>query len=188
VKALKAYRTEFDPKSGTNRQRPAHDWTSHAADAFRYLAVGLQTVDRRAGDEHRRPPRVLLKAPKGGQQYAGGHDAWDMWISSGVEPQPGQGMHRKPKVLHAAPRGGNPQMGDCKMKSTIVRMIETEVPVETIPIGRKGHFIVPGVVANDGRQLWALHLPDGMSVGNFWGRDRAEAAAQELIESGSISR
>jgi hypothetical protein len=23
-------------------ERPAHDWTSHAADAFRYLAVGLR--------------------------------------------------------------------------------------------------------------------------------------------------
>jgi hypothetical protein len=40
VKALKSYRTEFDSKSGTYRQKPLHDWTSHAADSFRYLAVG----------------------------------------------------------------------------------------------------------------------------------------------------
>lgn len=42
VEALKQYRREYDEKNKAFKVRPLHDWTSHAADAFRYLAVGLQ--------------------------------------------------------------------------------------------------------------------------------------------------
>ena len=45
VDALKLYRSEYDDKLGTLRPGPVHDWTSHAADAFRYLALSL---DRKA--------------------------------------------------------------------------------------------------------------------------------------------
>lgn len=38
---LSQYRTEYDEKRQVFKPRPLHDWTSHAADAFRYLAVGL---------------------------------------------------------------------------------------------------------------------------------------------------
>lgn len=38
--ALRQYRSEFDELRSTFRPRPRHDWTSHAADAFRYLALG----------------------------------------------------------------------------------------------------------------------------------------------------
>jgi phage terminase large subunit len=41
-KALGAYQREWAPKLGTWRASPKHDWSSHAADAFRYLAVGLK--------------------------------------------------------------------------------------------------------------------------------------------------
>lgn len=40
--ALRLYRPEFDAKRETFSARPIHDWTSHAADAFRYLARGLK--------------------------------------------------------------------------------------------------------------------------------------------------
>lgn len=40
IEALRQYRREFDEKLKTWRGRPLHDWTSHGADAFRYLAVG----------------------------------------------------------------------------------------------------------------------------------------------------
>tara|TARA_E500000081_G_scaffold43702_1_gene47100 strand:+ start:5233 stop:6492 length:1260 start_codon:yes stop_codon:yes gene_type:complete len=43
VEALRQYRREFDEKNKTWRGRPLHDWTSHGADAWRYLAVGKQT-------------------------------------------------------------------------------------------------------------------------------------------------
>jgi hypothetical protein len=42
--ALKLYRSDWDDKLQVLRPGPVHDWTSHAADAFRYLAM---TLDRR---------------------------------------------------------------------------------------------------------------------------------------------
>jgi phage terminase large subunit len=51
--ALRLYRAEHDDKHGVLRPHPVHDWCSHAADAFRYLAM---TLDRQTGtsDFHRR--------------------------------------------------------------------------------------------------------------------------------------
>ena len=39
ISALKLYRKEWDKTHGVWRNRPEHDWTSHYADAFRYLAI-----------------------------------------------------------------------------------------------------------------------------------------------------
>ena len=39
--ALRQYRWATTDK-GEQKNRPLHDWTSHSADAFRYLCVGLQ--------------------------------------------------------------------------------------------------------------------------------------------------
>jgi hypothetical protein len=39
IDALRQYRTSYDDKLKTYRLRPVHDWTSHAADAFRYGAM-----------------------------------------------------------------------------------------------------------------------------------------------------
>lgn len=44
--ALKLYRADYDDKLQALRPHPVHDWTSHAADSFRYLAM---TLDGRAG-------------------------------------------------------------------------------------------------------------------------------------------
>lgn len=41
IEALKNYQREWDEKMKTFRQRPRHDWASHGADAFRYLALTL---------------------------------------------------------------------------------------------------------------------------------------------------
>jgi hypothetical protein len=41
---LKLYRSEYDDKLQTLKPRPVHDYTSHAADAFRYLAMTLDSV------------------------------------------------------------------------------------------------------------------------------------------------
>jgi hypothetical protein len=43
VDALKLHRAQYDDK--LQALRPVHDWTSHAAESFRYLAL---TLDRRA--------------------------------------------------------------------------------------------------------------------------------------------
>jgi hypothetical protein len=51
--ALRLYRAEHDDKHAVLRPHPVHDWCSHAADAFRYLAL---TLDRQSGGSgfHRR--------------------------------------------------------------------------------------------------------------------------------------
>jgi hypothetical protein len=46
VDALKLYRSEYDDKLQALKPRPVHDWTSHAADAFRYLAMTLDSQIR----------------------------------------------------------------------------------------------------------------------------------------------
>ena len=56
IKALRSYRTVFDAKAGTFRSQPFHDWSSHAADAFRYLALGLRGVEKRQGRKGRPGP------------------------------------------------------------------------------------------------------------------------------------
>ena len=39
--ALRNYRRDYDEKRKIFYERPLHDWSSHSADAFRYLAIGL---------------------------------------------------------------------------------------------------------------------------------------------------
>ena len=39
--ALRQYRWAVTEK-GETKNRPLHDWTSHAADSFRYVCIGLQ--------------------------------------------------------------------------------------------------------------------------------------------------
>ena len=41
VECLRQYQREWDDKLKTFKNRPRHDFSSHAADAFRYLALGL---------------------------------------------------------------------------------------------------------------------------------------------------
>ena len=40
---LRNYRREFDEKRNVYYEKPLHDWASHGSDAFRYLAIGLDT-------------------------------------------------------------------------------------------------------------------------------------------------
>ena len=44
VEALRQYRKDYDEKRKVYRDKPLHDWTSHAADAFRYLALGTSDL------------------------------------------------------------------------------------------------------------------------------------------------
>lgn len=41
IKALENYRQEFDSKKKVYKNQPLHDWSSHFADAMRYLCVSL---------------------------------------------------------------------------------------------------------------------------------------------------
>lgn len=42
LESLRQYRREYDENKRVFKPAPLHDWTSHDADAFRYLAVGLE--------------------------------------------------------------------------------------------------------------------------------------------------
>jgi hypothetical protein len=39
IEALRQYRSDYDEKAKVLKPHPKHDWTSHCADAFRYLAM-----------------------------------------------------------------------------------------------------------------------------------------------------
>jgi hypothetical protein len=57
IESLRNYRREWDDKRKVFHDRPLHDWTSHAADAFRYLAMGLprdEALEDRYVDRYRR--------------------------------------------------------------------------------------------------------------------------------------
>ncbi len=41
ISALRSYQRAWDRKNKVFQQRPKHDWASHASDAFRYLAMGI---------------------------------------------------------------------------------------------------------------------------------------------------
>lgn len=45
INALRNYRKEWDEKLKAFKERPLHDWSSHGADAFRYLALGKPSSD-----------------------------------------------------------------------------------------------------------------------------------------------
>jgi len=46
IEALKQYRTEFDEQRKVFRDKPLHDWTSHGADAMRYLFTGIKKTEK----------------------------------------------------------------------------------------------------------------------------------------------
>jgi phage terminase large subunit len=46
IEALRQYRRGWDDERKCFGERPLHDWSSHAADAFRYLALGLREPKR----------------------------------------------------------------------------------------------------------------------------------------------
>lgn len=48
LEALAFYHTEFDEVRRTFQPKPAHDWSCHAADAFRTLAVAIGSLPTRA--------------------------------------------------------------------------------------------------------------------------------------------
>jgi hypothetical protein len=48
-KHLEAYKKVWDDRLGCYKNTPLHDEHSHAADAFRYLAVGLKGLERKDG-------------------------------------------------------------------------------------------------------------------------------------------
>lgn len=59
IEALKQYHAEYDEKLGTFKDTPKHDWTSHAADAFRYLCMAWREIG--TTHTHQDPLQELLR-------------------------------------------------------------------------------------------------------------------------------
>ena len=57
LKALQNYQREWAPKLGTWRSAPKHDWASHGANAFMYLALGLKPITSNAPIKY--PPMAI---------------------------------------------------------------------------------------------------------------------------------
>jgi phage terminase large subunit len=54
IDAMRQYRRDYDESNRAFRSRPLHDWTSHSADAMRYLAVGYKPLSASWKDPIRR--------------------------------------------------------------------------------------------------------------------------------------
>jgi hypothetical protein len=51
--ALRQYHRGYNERARTFRTTPVHDWSSHYADAFRYLACGIKETNKNI-----RPPQI----------------------------------------------------------------------------------------------------------------------------------
>jgi hypothetical protein len=54
LEALRAYRADYDDKRKAFTDRPRHDWASHSADAFRYMALAWREMQP---EKPKPPPR-----------------------------------------------------------------------------------------------------------------------------------
>jgi phage terminase large subunit len=61
IDALKLYRAEYDDKLQALKPKPVHDWASHGADAFRYLAMTFDKWALSTSDFNRK----VAYSPKG---------------------------------------------------------------------------------------------------------------------------
>lgn len=55
IQALEQYRREWDEDARTFGQNAVHDWTSHAADAFRYMAMAWRSAPNEIQDDRPKP-------------------------------------------------------------------------------------------------------------------------------------
>lgn len=65
VECLCNYRREIHDKTGEVKKTPVHDWASHGADAFRYLAVALEEV------KEQKPKKLSKPLPRGARAWMG---------------------------------------------------------------------------------------------------------------------
>ncbi|MDE1971431.1 MAG: terminase family protein [Patescibacteria group bacterium] len=73
VECLKLYRREYDDDKKVFRDKPLHDWTSHAADAARYMAIAYRV----ALPEAQRPePKYAFRGTENGMKTLTLDEMW----------------------------------------------------------------------------------------------------------------
>ena len=79
VEALRQYRTDYDDRTQTFRNRPLHDWTSHPCDAFRYLAISLRDPIDPASVPQLAQQDYDIFDPMGHDNHIVGSNDWVPW-------------------------------------------------------------------------------------------------------------
>ena len=74
LEALGSYRRSFNKTIGEYKETVVHDWSSHCADAARYLAVS------------RKPPRVREREPA---HYRNVESGLGLWMAGGLRSHTG---------------------------------------------------------------------------------------------------
>lgn len=75
INALSLYHSEYNDKRGVQLLTPAHDWASHASDAFRYLAVAMRRLSKEKGNEDLVARDLGILRPS--DKYASDYDEFD---------------------------------------------------------------------------------------------------------------
>jgi phage terminase large subunit len=65
IEALKQYRADYDEERKVFKLTPRHDWSSHAADAWRYLAIGWRALKRARPPSPRSQVDAYIGQPDG---------------------------------------------------------------------------------------------------------------------------
>jgi hypothetical protein len=63
INALEQYRREWDDDKKAFRANAVHDWTSHPADSFRYLALARKQASLREVKPVNRPQGIIIPPP-----------------------------------------------------------------------------------------------------------------------------
>lgn len=58
LEALAEYRYDYDEERDVNKKTPIHDWTSHSADAWRYVACVVKASEVMSRPAEKPPPKV----------------------------------------------------------------------------------------------------------------------------------
>jgi hypothetical protein len=66
---LRNYRRVFNEKLNVFQEKPLHDWSSHGSDAFRYLAMGLDTSSTAKRTNWDKPFETTYDGESYKQQY-----------------------------------------------------------------------------------------------------------------------
>jgi phage terminase large subunit len=62
IKCIENYRKEFDTNHNVYKNRPVHDWSSHGADAMRYVAIAVKRfIDSKGGPTDDEVQRLMDK-------------------------------------------------------------------------------------------------------------------------------
>ena len=69
VECLRNYRRVFNEKLNVFQERPLHDWSSHGSDAFRYLALGVDTASTAKRTNWNKPFETTYDGESYKQQY-----------------------------------------------------------------------------------------------------------------------